>query len=145
MSRHARTIITAASVVAALTAVAHAWVLAPPDLPFPAAHLVRREVFPQSTLDHVEIGSPIASVYELFSKRPPPIWVLPVLTCVRFRYDPDIAGGPVALVFAVRSGLVEQKWLLEDDATPPECEDLRMENVDLTRYYDAAWCCPWPG
>jgi hypothetical protein len=139
-----RATVAALSVGAALTAVASEWAFGPPDLPFPAAHLVHREVFPRATLDAVTIGSPIADRYKRFGRTPPAADRLQSRCCVYFRYDPDLVDVPVALVFLADGGRVQQKWLMKNNETPRECDGLWADAVELTGYYDAGWCCPWP-
>jgi hypothetical protein len=132
------------SVGAALAALVTEWAFGSPDLPFPAAHLVHRDVFPRATLDGVAIGSPIADRYTRFGRTPPQDPRLQSRCCVYFRYDPDLVDVPVALVFLADDGSIQQKWLMKNNETPRECDGLWSDVVELTRYYDAGWCCPWP-
>jgi len=139
-----RTLATAVSVCAALAAIADEWAFGPSELPFPAGHLLQREVFPRATLESVVIGSPITDRYARFGRTPPEVLQLSGRYCVYFRYDPDLVDTPLTLVFLADGGLIEQKWLTHNGTKPPECDGLWTDVVDLTRYYDAAWCCPWP-
>jgi hypothetical protein len=140
MQDRIKTLFAAVSGLAALSVVVSDNPFQPEQLPFPA-HLRHLEVFPETELNSVAIGSPIAAEYVRFHKAMPDVTSTAKLRCVHFRYDPDLVDHPISLVFLVRDGRIHQKWLMERDAKPPPCDGLPAEVVELTGYYDAGWCC----
>jgi hypothetical protein len=143
MQNRIKALFAGLSALAAVSVVVWDNPLQPLELPFPG-HLRHREVFPEAELDSVIIGSRIAAEYRRFGKNMPAATALPEARCVNFRYDPDLVDYPTSLMFLVRDGTIEQKWLMEK-ATPLPCDRLPTDIVELTGYYDAAWCCSWPG
>jgi hypothetical protein len=138
-----RTLVAATSACLAVGALAAEWAFGPPELPFPAAHLVHREVFPSATLGRIVVGSAISDVYKRFGRSA--VAVRNERSCVYFRYDPDFVDRATTLVFLVESGRIERKWLTHENESPPECTSVPGTVVDLTGYYDAGWCCTsWP-
>ena len=129
-----------ASVCAALAGLSPEAPFGPLELPFPA-HLRHREVFPEAALEDVALGTGITEQYKRFGVSWPPPERFIGSCCVFFRYDPDIVDYPTALVFLVHDGRVDRKWLVSNEAMPAECIQTRHEIVELSGYYDAAWCC----